>query len=471
MPILSHGRESFMSELGGLIERGLARINELHVHELGRVLEAAISVIHPNDRRSGRESLDIFTSKSVEATNAFLQSARELVLSAVKSTNTVLTPVKVDELISLVRGGLREGLYLRRFEGYESAFARRVASYGNTMKLSDFRADLSKAALHAGASNRIRASVRELEDALLTELERQHNTRAFAKKVLQHSGDRQMSYSASTFNVMIASPGDVASERAIVRDVVYEWNAVNANSRRVVLLPVGWETHSSPEMGATAQTIINRQVLSKCDLLVGVFWTRIGTATERHLSGTVEEIEEHISAGKPAMLYFSSQPVALDMVDMDQVQKLKAFKASCQSRGLFETYDSHHEFKDKFYRQLQLKVNEHPLFQAANVGGDEQAIVESHTQLPPLSPEARVLLKEASQDRGGTIIHVRYIDGTAIQTNEKNLISSNERREVAKWEQALEELKSKDLVVDRDHKGEVFEITNLGYQVADMIAL
>lgn len=280
-----------------------------------------------------------------------------------------------------------------------------------------------------------------------------------------------MSYSASTFNVMIASPGDVASERAIVRDVVYEWNAVNANSRKVVLLPVGWETHSSPEMGASAQTIINRQVLSKCDLLVGVFWTRIGTATERHLSGTVEEIEEHISAGKPAMLYFSSQPVVLDTVDIDQVQKLKAFKASCQSRGLFETYDSHSEFRGKFYRQLQLKVNEHPLFQAANVAGDEQVIVESRTQLPALSPEARILLKEASQDRGGTIIHARYIGGTAIQTNGKNLIPSNERREVAKWEQALEELKSEDLVVDRAHKGEVFEITNLGYQVADMIVL
>jgi len=280
-----------------------------------------------------------------------------------------------------------------------------------------------------------------------------------------------MSYSATTFNVMIASPGDVASERAIVRDVVYEWNAVNSNSRKVVLLPVGWETHSSPEMGARAQTVINRQVLSKCDLLVGVFWTRIGTATERHLSGTVEEIEEHIAAGKPAMLYFSSQPVVLDTVDMDQVQKLKEFKASCQNRGLFETYDSHGEFKDKFYRQLQLKVNEHSLFQAANVGGDEQTIVESRTQLPALSPEARILLKEASQDSGGTIIHAKYIGGTAIQTNGKNLIPSNERREVAKWEQALEKLRSQDLVVDRGDKGEVFEITNLGYQVADMIAL
>lgn len=67
-----------------------------------------------------------------------------------------------------------------------------------------------------------------------------------------------MSYKAITFNVMIASPGDVASERAIIRDVIYEWNAVHSGARKIVLLPIGWETHSSPEMGAPAQQIINR---------------------------------------------------------------------------------------------------------------------------------------------------------------------------------------------------------------------
>lgn len=280
-----------------------------------------------------------------------------------------------------------------------------------------------------------------------------------------------MSYIATAFNVMIASPGDVASERAIVRDVVYEWNAVNSGTRKIVLLPVGWETHSSPEMGAPAQQIINRQVLNKCDLLVGVFWTRIGTPTEKHLSGTVEEIEEHIASGKPAMLYFSSQPVAMDTVDLAQVQRLKEFKQSCQNRGLYEGYDSHAEFKDKFYRHLQLKVNEHQLFQAAEAVGIDAAVHESRTTLPALTQEARILLKEASKDDGGTILHVRYMEGTSIQTNGKDLIPSNDRREVAKWEDALEQLRSYDLVVGRGHKGEVFEITNLGYQVADMIVL
>lgn len=113
-----------------------------------------------------------------------------------------------------------------------------------------------------------------------------------------------MSYNAKVFNVMIASPGDVASERAIIRDVIYEWNAVHSLTRNIVLLPIGWESHSSPEMGASAQTIINNQVLDKCDLLIGVFWTRIGTATSEYSSGTVEEIEKHINTGNQQCCIF-----------------------------------------------------------------------------------------------------------------------------------------------------------------------
>ena len=279
-----------------------------------------------------------------------------------------------------------------------------------------------------------------------------------------------MSYIAKTFNVMIASPGDVASERAIVRDVVYEWDAVHSSIRKIVLLPIGWESHASPEMGATAQDIINHQVLQKCDLLIGVFWTRIGTATDDYSSGTVEEIERHIDAGRPAMLYFSSQPVALDTVDMAQVEKLKQFKASCRTRGLYEGYDSHSDFKATLYRHLQLKVNEHPLFRldASLKHGD---VVESTTELPRLSPEARTLLKEASMDPQGMILHLRFGGGAELQANGKNLLTSYDRRDVAKWEEALKELVRLELILARGEAREVYEVSNLGYQIADMITL
>ena len=279
-----------------------------------------------------------------------------------------------------------------------------------------------------------------------------------------------MSYEAKVFNVMIASPGDVASERTIVRDVLYEWNAVHSQIRNIVLLPIGWETHSSPEMVRTPQEIINDQVLDRCDLLVGVFWTRIGTATTKYASGTVEEIEKHIDSGKPAMLYFSSQPVVLDTVEPEQFSQLKQFKESCQNRGLYESYDSLSSFKDKYYRHLQLKLNEHTLFLDDNTSA-ENPIVESKTKLPSLTNEAKFLLKEASQDHNGTIMHLRHLGGTTIQTNEKNFTESSERREIARWESAIKDLISMGLIIERGSKGEMCELTNLGYQVADMFEL
>lgn len=71
-----------------------------------------------------------------------------------------------------------------------------------------------------------------------------------------------MGYQATVYKVMIASPGDVASERSIVREMLNEWNIINADSRKMILLPIDWETHSVPEMGDRPQSIINKQILT-----------------------------------------------------------------------------------------------------------------------------------------------------------------------------------------------------------------
>lgn len=293
-----------------------------------------------------------------------------------------------------------------------------------------------------------------------------------------------MSYNATVFTVMIASPGDVASERATVRQVIHEWNTIHSITREIVLLPAGWETHTSPEMGAPPQEIINEQLLDKCDLLVGVFWTRIGTKTQEHSSGTVEEIEKHLVADRPAMLYFSSQPAHPDSIDPEQFAELNKFKESCKSRGLLENYESQSEFREKFYRQLQIKLNEHSLFQKEQVSTavfhdsltirdglqviDSQSLVGSYRTI--LSDKARVLLKKASEG-SGTIMYLRVMRGPVLQINKQNLLEGVDKRTAAAWESALEELAREDLIKDRGHKGEVFEVTHSGYQMADEIEL
>lgn len=100
-----------------------------------------------------------------------------------------------------------------------------------------------------------------------------------------------MSYLANVLNVMIASPSDVIQERLAIRDVITEWNTIHARDRKTVLMSIGWETHAVPDMGDRPQAIINKQLLHDADLLVAVFWARLGSPTGVAASGTIEEIE------------------------------------------------------------------------------------------------------------------------------------------------------------------------------------
>ncbi|EKS06777.1 hypothetical protein [Leptospira santarosai] len=280
-----------------------------------------------------------------------------------------------------------------------------------------------------------------------------------------------MSYNAKVYKVMIASPSDVNTERAIIREVINEWNVVHAEKRNTILMPIGWETHSTPSMGERPQGILNKQILSNCDLLVGVFWTRIGTSTGKYDSGTVEEIEEHIKANKPTMLYFSSTPAHPDTIDFKQFEKLKEFKEKCKVNGLLENYSEISEFKDKFYRQLQIKLNQDQYF----TGDDQRFITDEVEQitfstLPILSEEAQTLLTEGAKDGFGQILQLSFMSGKSIQTNGKTFTRNATAKEMAFWTSALLELESNDLVEAVGHQRNVFKLTRKGYELAELLS-
>jgi hypothetical protein len=276
-----------------------------------------------------------------------------------------------------------------------------------------------------------------------------------------------MSFSAEVFKVFIASPSDVAKERSIVRTVLNRWNEINAEKYNQILYPVGWETHSSPEIGDHPQNIINKRVLKDCDLLIGVFWTRFGTPTEEYDSGTEEEIEEHIKTGKPTMLYFSSQPVVPESYDHEQFKKVQEFKEKCKSRGIYEQYSSIEEFQKKLSEHIQMKINSDKTF---NVDNPQEIIsFEAPAQkiVSTLSEESKTLLSEAVEDPNGDIMSINTFDGRTIQTNNKNLNSENTARSRALWENALKELEDFQLIESANYKREIFKVTKLGYEVAD----
>ena len=86
-----------------------------------------------------------------------------------------------------------------------------------------------------------------------------------------------------------------------------------------------------------------------------------------------------------------------------------------------------------------------------------------------ISNEAKELLIEASKDTSGYILKMRHSGGTFIETNNKNMVPSQEARIIAKWEHALNELVENDFVEERGHKGEVFAVTHQGYAYVDTL--
>ena len=115
-----------------------------------------------------------------------------------------------------------------------------------------------------------------------------------------------------------------AKERDTAVKVIQEWNDLYSYSRKVVLLPLRWETHTAPEFGTRPQEVINRAIVDECDLLVGIFWTRIGSPTGVADSGTLEEIERVGKAGKPISIGSASSSAATTAFRASTVHRIFA---------------------------------------------------------------------------------------------------------------------------------------------------
>ena len=74
------------------------------------------------------------------------------------------------------------------------------------------------------------------------------------------------------------------------------------------------------------QAAINDELVRTSDVLVGMFWTKLGTHTGVAESGTVEEIDQFVAAGKPAMLYFSRRPIDPNAINLRQQGSFKPSK-------------------------------------------------------------------------------------------------------------------------------------------------
>jgi hypothetical protein len=112
--------------------------------------------------------------------------------------------------------------------------------------------------------------------------------------------------------IFVSSPGDVAEERRIARDVIERLPREPLLEGKLAMDAVMWDAPSSPvplAANETPQASVNRYkgLASDCDLVVVILWRRLGTPLagefrkadgSAYRSGTEFEFEDAITDGR-----------------------------------------------------------------------------------------------------------------------------------------------------------------------------
>ena len=202
-----------------------------------------------------------------------------------------------------------------------------------------------------------------------------------------------MSERAQILRVVVASPADVNTERAIVPRVVDDLNAGVAADRGLRLEVIRWETDSYPGFHPEGpQGLIDTTLhIEDSDIVIGIFWKRFGTPTKEGTTGTEHEIRRSYEAwlkhGRPqVMVYFNQKPSApQSQEEAVQWGKVLRFRKDFPKEGLWWPYTGTAEFERLLRAHLTSYVRNK--FQIG-VPGPESLNRKPETTISGVRPEA-----------------------------------------------------------------------------------
>ena len=197
--------------------------------------------------------------------------------------------------------------------------------------------------------------------------------------------------------VFVSGPSDVEAEKAALRTVVVELSERLMRTHGVALRVVGWPDDVRPGVNVGLQAEINRQFGAEFDIYLGILGTRFGTPTQKAGSGTEEEFEQGLkrlradSCSLRVLFYFKTGPVDPFNLEIDQLQKVKDFRAGLHSRGvLYKDFRNTADFIQMVKNHLESLVSDEwkngkwsPI-----QGLDEDSPQQMTTTVTPLSQDS-----------------------------------------------------------------------------------
>jgi hypothetical protein len=218
---------------------------------------------------------------------------------------------------------------------------------------------------------------------------------------------------SSVYEVLIASPSDVTTERTILAEVLEDWNSANSRANGVSLQALRWELDAVPATGDRPQQILNKQLVENADILLAVFWARLGTPTGKAASGTVEEIDHFRQQGKPVLLYFSEQPIPHDH-DPEQFRALNGYRKSVEADTIYHAFQTSEELRRHASKDIARVVHELAAAGTATQPSQNSSTPKNQNEL------ARVLFQTTTMSEQG--MKVVRVFGTIENTSRSRRI-------------------------------------------------
>jgi formylglycine-generating enzyme required for sulfatase activity len=160
--------------------------------------------------------------------------------------------------------------------------------------------------------------------------------------------------------IFVSSPGDCATERALLDEAVERINRSELDRSGILLRTFAWEKDVVPRIGPSGQDVVDEQT-PLCDIYVGIMSARFGGECTRE-SGTEQEFRDALTrfgdSGKPWILfYFNEQPqIPAKKEAAQEWAKVLAFREELETKGIVGTYAGARGSASGFFETIELHL-------------------------------------------------------------------------------------------------------------------
>lgn len=158
----------------------------------------------------------------------------------------------------------------------------------------------------------------------------------------------------TVYTLLISCPSDVQPFIPKIEEAVYRFNRICGKKDNLFVLPLYYTNSAYPTMGDHVQSILNTQLLDSADMVISIFWTRFGSPTTLHDSGTEEEISYMRDRDKQVFLYFLNKPITPGQFDPAQYMRLLEYKQNIHHEGFHREATDEDDLSNQFYDHLKL---------------------------------------------------------------------------------------------------------------------